>query len=305
MAGNGESAGRAILIAGPTASGKSRLALDKAAQTGGVIVNTDSMQVYSVLNLLTARPQADELAQAPHRLYGHVDPGQRYSTGAWLRDVKTILAKPDLSQKTLIFVGGTGLYFKALLGGLSEMPDVPSHIRRRWRYELAEKGPAKLHRLLRSRDPNAAMAIKPGDGQRIVRALEVLEASGMTISDWREKKGTPLVDPERTERILLIPDREILRENIRRRFEDMVKRGALDEVRALVARNLDRDLPAMKAIGVRELSDVIENKRDLKDAVDDAITATRQYAKRQMTWFRHQFGPDWMRIETGGGTGKS
>ena len=287
---------RAVLIAGPTASGKSALALRIAEERGGVIINTDSMQVYSVLDVLTARPGAEDLARVPHYLYGYVNPGERYSTGAWLSDVSELLSGPHLEGKTPIFVGGTGLYFRALLGGLSEMPDIPDNIRQRWRYRLAEEGAAKLHRVLRSADPEAALVLKPGDGQRIVRALEVMDASGRSILHWHANRGEPLIDPQTAERMVIDPDRDGLGEMIADRFAGMVQRGALDEVRQLLSLGIDPDMPSMKAIGVRELRDVIEGRLPLEAAVERSVIATRQYAKRQMTWFRNQFGQEWRRL---------
>lgn len=289
---------RAVLIAGPTASGKSALALEMAEKRGGVIVNTDSMQVYSVLELLTARPSAEELSRVPHFLYGHVHPGQPYSTGAWLADVKKVIADPDVKGRQLVFVGGTGLYFRALLGGLSDMPDVPETVRQRWRYRLGEEGASNLHRVLRTTDPEAAMVIKPADGQRIVRALEVFEVSGRSILHWQSNRGTPLVDPDTAERIIIEPERERLTGAISRRFDTMLQSGALEEVRQLLALDLDPDLPAMKAIGVRELREAVEGRMSSEEAAARAKTATRQYAKRQATWFRNQCGPEWKRLRS-------
>ncbi len=286
----------AVLIAGPTASGKTVMAVRVALALGGVVINADSMQVYSVLDRLTARPGREELAAAPHFLFGHVDPANDYSTGAWLGDVRRVIAD-ELAGRPAIFVGGTGLYFTALLGGLSDMPRVPDAIRRRWRYRLAEEGPVKLHRILRKEDPSGAMTIMPGDGQRIVRALEVLEASGKPISHWQSKSGQPTVDPRAARRFVLVPDRDWLRERIALRFSAMVEGGALDEVRTLVAMGLPPEKPAMKAIGVRELAAYLEGSLTLDAALEKAVTATRQYAKRQMTWFRNQLGPEWQRVD--------
>lgn len=291
----GQALNDAVLIAGPTASGKTAMAVRAARALGGVVVNADSMQVYAVLDRLTARPQREELAAAPHFLFGHVDPADDYSTGAWLADVRRIIAD-ELGGRPAVFVGGTGLYFKALLGGLSDMPAVPDAVRRRWRYRLAEEGPAKLHRILRSEDPAGAMSIRPGDGQRIVRALEVLETSGTPISYWQSRSGTPLVDPQSARRFVLVPDRDWLRERIADRFAAMIESGALDEVRALAATDLPPEKPAMKAIGVRELAAYLEGDLTLDEALEKAVTATRQYAKRQMTWFRNQLGPEWERV---------
>jgi tRNA dimethylallyltransferase len=176
----------AILIAGPTASGKSALAMTLARQTGGVIVNADSMQVYSGLRVLTARPDAADEAEIQHHLYGHVDPGESYSTGRYVRDVAALIAEGAFGEKKAVFVGGTGLYFRALIQGLSEMPQVPDAIRQKWRAAVREEGAPALHRLLAERDAQAAAAIHSADAQRIVRALEVLEASGRPISHWQK-----------------------------------------------------------------------------------------------------------------------
>lgn len=284
---------RAVLIAGPTASGKSALALKWAEETGGVIVNADSMQVYDVLRVLTARPDDAELARAPHRLYGHMHPGEQYSTGRWLEDVRSVMDDPDTAGRTLIFVGGTGLYFRALTQGLSPIPEIPDAVRTRWRYRLAEEGAEKLHRLLRREDPEAAMTIRPSDGQRIVRALEVLEASGKPISAWQSEAGKGLIDASAAERFVILPERETLYANIERRLDRMVEEGALEEVKALRALKLDPAMPAMKAIGVREFSAYLAGDVTMEEALAAAKTATRQYAKRQMTWFRNQLREDW------------
>lgn len=289
----------AILIAGPTASGKSALAVDLAERNGGVIVNTDSMQGYSVLDVLTARPTAAELARVPHFLYGHVHPSTAYSTGAWLRDVMKLIDDDTFLQRPVIFVGGTGLYFRALAEGISEMPDIPQSIRDRWRYELQEQGAAKLHRILLREDSAAGMMLKPTDGQRIVRALEVLDASGRSILEWQAVRGRPLIDRASTRFFVIEPDRTELVKRIEARFDRMLEKGALDEVRRLTELDLDPDLPAMKAIGVRELQAAIAGELSFPEAIERAKIATRQYAKRQATWFRHQLGPEWLRLRPG------
>lgn len=290
---NGKSA---ILIAGPTASGKSGLALELAAACGGYIVNTDSMQVYDVLNVLTARPDVQALAAIDHLLYGHVHPGEDYSTGRWVTDVANLLARPDLSGRTPVFVGGTGLYFRALEGGLSNMPDVPTDVRRHWRQRLDDEGPEALHPLLTAADPAAAARIKPQDGQRIVRALEIFDASGRPISHWQSIRTEPLVDMDRAERILLLPDRALLSKRIEARLAMMAESGALDEVKALLALGLDPALPAMKAIGVPEFAAHARGETTMETALALAAISTRQYAKRQSTWFRNQLGPEWLRL---------
>jgi tRNA dimethylallyltransferase len=287
--------GKAILIAGPTASGKSALALEIAARRDGVIVNADSMQVYSVLRILTARPGEAELGAVPHLLYGHVDPGEKYSTGKWLGDVRRLAEPGAFGGRVPIFVGGTGLYFRALLGGLAPMPAVPEEISERWRVSLAREGSPELHGLLRKADPEAALKIGPADGQRIVRALEVLEASGRSILAWQAQAADALVDSANAERILIEPDRKSVVERIERRFDRMVEEGAVAEVEALLALRLDPSLPAMKAIGVREIAAALDGRCGMERAIDLAKAATRQYAKRQATWFRHQMGSEWRR----------
>jgi tRNA dimethylallyltransferase len=288
----------AVLIAGPTASGKSAWALALAERDDSVVVNADSMQVYSVLDVLTARPTAAELERVPHFLYGHVHPSQSYSTGTWLSDVRRLAAEGRFASHCPIFVGGTGLYFRALTEGLSEMPEVPAEVRVRWRARLAQQGAAELHRQLARDDPATAAALRPGDGQRIIRALEVLEVSGRSIRSWQTERGEPIIDASSARRFVIEPPRGVLVERIEARFSRMVAEGAIDEVRKLLSLGLDPDLPAMKAIGVRELGMAVEERIPLADAVRLAVVATRQYAKRQATWFRHQLGPKWQRVGT-------
>ena len=294
MGRGGGAHGAATLIAGPTASGKTALALALAAKSGAAIVNADSMQVYQVLDRLTARPSPAETALAPHHLFGHVPPAEVYSTGRWLREVEALLTGP-LRERPVILVGGTGLYFRALEGGLSEMPPVPNPIRDHWRGRMISDGPEVLHAELVQRDPEAARHIRPTDGQRIVRAIEVYEATGTPLSQHQRKRGRVFVDPETTRRIVLTPERDWLRDRIARRFHAMIESGAVDEVRRLRALALDPSVPAMKAIGVRQIGAMIDGEATLDEAVRRSIDATRQYAKRQATWFRNQFGADWQR----------
>lgn len=290
--------GNAVLIAGPTASGKSRFALDVARRTGGVIVNADSMQVYSGLSVLTARPDAGQFAAAPHFLYGHVDPRTAYSTGAWLRDVARLHREGAFAGRRPIFVGGTGLYFRGLLAGLSEMPQIPAQIRDRWRRRLLEEGGPKLHQALMQEDPMAAASLSPADGQRIARALEVLEASGRSILHWRSAGAAPLADDTGALKLVIEPDREVLVERIERRFDEMLRLGALEEARAMLGLRLDPGLPATKAIGLRELQAHLKGEIPRAEAVSRAKAATRQYAKRQTTWFRNQLAPTWHRLSS-------
>lgn len=284
----------AVLIAGPTAGGKSRLAMEIAHEIGGVVVNADSMQVYSVLRVLTARPSETDERTLPHYLFGHVHPSTAYSVAQWVRDVGML----ETDDRPRVFVGGTGLYFRALTEGLSEMPDIEDALRQKWRAALREEGAEALHRQLEERDPIAAGRLRPNDGQRIVRALEVFDASGRSIIDWQGDRSAPLLDAASARKIVLQPDRDRLRANIDLRFDQMLSTGALEEVRELLAMDLPPALPAMKAIGVRELGDVLRGNAQLPDAIERAKAATRQYAKRQDTWFRHQLTPDWDRIST-------
>ena len=270
-----------------------------ARKTGAEIVNTDSMQVYDILRVLTARPSPDEEAGHPHHLYGHVPPSRAYSTGQWLRDVADLVAGAAGSGRRFVFVGGTGLYFRALTGGLSEMPAVPAPVREHWRARLAAEGAPVLHALLAAGDAEAAGRIGPADGQRIVRALEVLDATGRPIGYWQARRGPCLVDPATARRLVIAPDRTLLRARIDTRFDGMIENGALDEVAELLALGLDPSLPAMKAIGVPELAAHLRGAASLDEALAQAKAATRHYAKRQETWFRHQLGPEWERIETG------
>ena len=283
---------RAVLIAGPTASGKSGLALLLAEELGGVIVNTDSMQVYRDLRILTARPSAAEEARVPHRLYGHIDAAETYSVGRWLRDVEPILAEAARSGRLPILVGGTGLYFKALTRGLAAIPPVPPAIRAGLRARLASVGPPALHAELGERDPQSAAKIRPQDGVRIARALEVFQATGRTLSNWHQAGMPALLDPAATVNVFLNPDHAELYRRIDARFDAMIAAGALEEVRALDARGLDPLAPALKAHGVPWLRRALAGEMVLADAIEAAKRDTWRYTKRQFTWFRHQL-PGW------------
>lgn len=287
----------AILITGPTASGKSALALRLARERNGVVINADSMQVYDTLRVLTARPSEDEMEGVPHCLYGHVPASNAYSTGEWLRDISALLSDLRVQRRFPVIVGGTGLYFKALTGGLSDMPVIPEGIREGLRARLIEEGAAKLHAELSSRDPAMAETLQPGDGQRIVRALEVLEATGKSIRDFQQARGPMIVDPERVQKFVVLPERPVLHDRINRRFEAMMESGAVEEVQALLALNLPPDATAMKAIGVSQIADMLAGRMSQAEVIERSAAATRQYAKRQMTWFRNQMGDDWTRIQ--------
>lgn len=282
----------AILIAGPTASGKSALALDLAARRGGVVINADSMQVYRDLRVITARPSAEEEARAPHRLYGHVDAADTYSAGRWLEDARKALAEAAAGGRLPIVVGGTGLYFKLLTSGLAVVPPIPPEIRAALRERLAAEGAPALHAELARRDPVSAARFGPRDRSRIVRALEVLEATGRPLHAWHRDNAAPPLAPDRVVKLFLAPDRAALRARIEARFDAMLAAGAVDEVRALAARGLDPLLPAMKAHGVPWLLRHLRGEISLEEAATQAKADTRRYAKRQFTWFRNQLS-DW------------
>ncbi len=284
-----------VLLAGPTASGKSRLALELARERDGIVVNADSMQVYRELRVLSARPSSDDEAVVPHRLYGHVDAGTRYSVGAWLADIAPVLQEAGEAGRPVIVVGGTGLYFKALTEGLVAIPSIPAALRATLLAETSATESAELHARLSAIDAEDAAAIRPSDRTRIVRALEVFTATGAPLAEWKHRaSATPLIDVETVERLVLLPDRAELNRRVAERAERMVHGGAIEEVRALVALGLHPDLPAMKAIGVREIRDHLAGKTSLEEATAAIKTETRRYAKRQMTWFRNQM-PDWPR----------
>lgn len=286
----------AILITGPTASGKSALAVELAQACGGVVINADSMQVYDTLRVLTARPSDADMQGVEHRLYGHVPAAQGYSTGTWLRDIGAVLASLREAGRKPVIVGGTGLYFKALTEGLSEMPAVPEAVRSHWRGRLAEDGAERLHAELALVDPQSAARLKPADGQRIVRALEVYAATGQTLSQFQSITGPALIDPARARKIVVLPDRAVLADRINHRFGLMLQGGALDEVKALLALKLDPALPVMRAIGVPEIAAHLAGEMDRAAVIERGSAATRQYAKRQMTWFRNQMDESWERI---------
>ena len=284
-----------ILIAGPTASGKSALAVELARALGGVVVNADSMQVYSELSLLTARPTPAETALAPHALYGHVPAAQAYSTGRWLADVVDTLAEARVARRRPIIVGGTGLYFKALLEGLAPVPAIPDAVRARWREAAERRGAADLHAELTNRDANMAARLRPTDPQRIVRALEVLDATGRSLADWQAEPAVPLLRANETVRLVLAPDRAWLKERCARRFDAMLAAGALAEVEAFRALQLDRSLPAWGALGVAPLAEHLAGRLSLAAATAEANRQTDAYVKRQLTWLRGHMA-DWRPI---------
>ena len=281
---------RAVLIAGPTASGKSALALDLARQQGGVIVNTDALQVYDVLQLLTARPSEIEMAGVPHRLYGTVHPSVRFSTGEWARAAAVVIETE--ADRPLIFVGGTGLYFDVLTTGFADVPEVPAAALAAAEAEVEGLDREGRGRLIAARDPLVASRLRAPDPQRVIRALAVLNATGRSLASYQDEAQQGLLEGFALERLVLNPDREVLRQRIARRFETMFSGGAVEEVEALLALTLDPSLPAMKAIGVPEITAMLAGELEENQAIERAVIATRQYAKRQRTWFRNRMA-DW------------
>ena len=288
---------KAVLIAGPTASGKSALALALAEKLGGTIINADSMQVYSHLRIITARPTPDEEVRAPHRLYGTVDEAENYSVGRWIGDIGAVLAELVAAGRIPIVVGGTGLYFKALTEGLAAVPPVPAEIREQVRARVQDEGVAPLYAELIERDPTTAHRLMPLDRVRICRALEVILATGRSLSEWHQEGMAPLIDPSRAVRIFLPCERGELVARIERRFTAMLEAGALDEVRALAARHLDPLQPAMKAHGVPWLIRHLNGEISIDEAAAGGVMDTRRYAKRQVTWFKGQM-KDWTAVKS-------
>jgi tRNA dimethylallyltransferase len=278
----------AILIAGPTASGKSALAIRLAQTLGGVVINTDSMQVYRDLRTITARPSEAEEASAPHALFGTEDGAENFSTGRWLAAARHEYDAAQAAGLIPIFAGGTGLYFKALTQGLSDIPAVPDEVRARIRSEAANQSAGELHALLSSIDPLAAARLRPSDPQRILRALEVYAATGQSLVTFQASQGAALLDPSRCAAVFLTLDRAILRERIDTRFDQMMRDGALGEVERLSARQLDPLLPVMRAHGVPPLLRHIREGFPLAEAIAEGKADTRRYIKRQETFARHQ-----------------
>lgn len=275
-----------MLIAGPTASGKSAVAMDIADACGGVVINVDSMQVYRDLAILTARPDAADEARIPHRLYGYVDAADPYSVARWRQDAAEVLRRLD--GRLPVFVGGSGLYFEALLNGLSDVPPIPEAIRTHWRARGREETPMALHAELAARDPLMAGRLRTSDTQRIIRALEVVEATGASLASFQSDAGHGLLQSDRCLKLVLDVPPENLRAQINGRFEKMIAAGALEEVRALAARGLDPALPVMKAHGVPWLMAHLRGEMRLDEAIVRAQGDTRRYAKRQRTWLRQR-----------------
>jgi tRNA dimethylallyltransferase len=284
----------AVLIAGPTASGKSEAALALAERINGALVNADSMQVYREACILTARPQEAALACAPHFLYGHVSVNEPYSVARYQTDAIAALDDVRASGRAPIFVGGTGLYFNALTDGLADVPKIPEAVRKQVRARREIIGADAFYKELAGRDPHSAARLRPSDTQRVLRAREVLEATGLPLAHWQKVPGAAPLADLRLARFVLSPPRAELHRRIGMRFDRMIAQGALGEARVL--RGLDSALPSTKLLGLRQLWAVFDGRVTLDEAIVSAKTATRQYAKRQLTWFRHRMA-DWVWIE--------
>lgn len=285
-----------LLIAGPTASGKSAVAMDVASRTDGEIINADSMQVYRDLRVLSARPSPKDEAQIPHHLYGFMDASVACSAAHWARiavqEIEAVWARGHVP----ILVGGTGLYFKALTEGLSAIPDIPGINREAARVFVEELGPEQAHAHLADRDPRTAAGIKRTDPQRISRALEVLAATGRGLADWQDAPAVPLLEADFI-KVVLTPEKSELTKKSDARFDQMIEDGALDEVQKLLSRDLDPDLPVMKAVGVPPLMAHLRGELSLIDAMELGKGQTRRYIKRQLTWARTQM-VSWNAVST-------
>lgn len=289
----------AVLIAGPTASGKSAFALRLARATGGVVVNVDSMQLYRDLRIITARPTPAEEAQAPHRVYGVVDGAENFSVGRYAGLVSACLAELAAEGRLPILTGGTGLYFRALEEGLSDLPAVSAAVREAVRDEAEGVPTPELHARLAHDDPETASRLRPGDRLRVLRALEIWRETGMPLLRLQGARQPGPLHGRRLARVFLAPDRAALHARIDSRFEEMMDAGALDEVRGLAARRLDPALPIMRAHGVPGLIAHLGGEATLAEAVRRGQADTRAYVKRQFTWFRNQMtGWIWLRTET-------
>ncbi|HET7316945.1 MAG TPA: tRNA (adenosine(37)-N6)-dimethylallyltransferase MiaA [Sphingomicrobium sp.] len=282
-----------VLIAGPTASGKSALALALAQQIGGVIVNADSAQIYRDLRVLSAAPTDEELQQAEHRLYGIQDGSLPCSAAEWAELARRELADIHSRGRTPILVGGTGLYLRTLLDGIAPVPAIDAEIRDRVRATSVEENAKKLEAF----DPRAAVRLKPGDSARINRALEVILSTGRTLAEWQHQREGGIANQVSLRPIILLPPRKWLYARCDERFSHMIDQGAVSEVEELLARALNPNLPVMRAIGVRELSAYLLGESTLDEAVAAGRQATRRYAKRQYTWFAHQPPAEWPRFQ--------
>lgn len=286
----------AVLIAGPTASGKSAAALNLAEEMGGTIINIDSMQVYTELRVLTARPDQGDEVRVPHLLYGHIPVSERYSVGRYMDDAINAFSQCRSAGRIPIFVGGSGLYFNALTEGLSPIPAVPPPVREVLEKRIEEKGLASFFAEFAEKDPDTVASLRPSDRQRILRAASVFVATGRSLKKWQQIKGTSPLEGLEVGRVVIAPKREVLHDRIAKRFDQMISGGALKEARAL--QTLDPTLPAARALGLPQLQAHLRGESGLEEACSQAVVETRRYAKRQMTWFR-RFMSNWKWLENG------
>jgi tRNA dimethylallyltransferase len=291
MRGNSTKA-RVALIAGPTASGKSSLAMRIAERAGGVVINADSAQVYRDLRVVTARPSETEEATLPHRLFGHINGAEACSAMRWANDAKAEIAAAHQDGQPAILVGGTGLYHRTLFEGLAPIPEIDADIRA----AIRALPVAEAYAALEGEDPTSAARLNATDTTRIARALEVARSTGRPIGEWQREKKGGIADDIALAPLILLPDRDWLYARCDSRFADMFENGAVEEVRALLDRQLDLALPVMRAIGVPEIIAFLEGKLDQDEAIAAAAQATRRYAKRQYTWFANQPPSDWPRV---------
>ena len=283
-----------MIIAGPTASGKSALALALSRLVPATIINADASQVYADLRILSARPSVEDEAQAPHRLFGHIDGAESCSAARWAEEAKEAIAEAHDNGRLPVLVGGTGLYIRTLLDGIAPVPEIHPDIRAQVRALDVAATSAQLAQL----DPEAAARLNPNDTTRMARALEVVQSTGRTLADWQRDRSGGIAADMAVSGLVLLPPRDWLRARCDARFEAMLAQGATKEVQALLARDLDPALPVMRAIGVREISSMMADALRSHTLIEEAKAATRQYAKRQYTWFRHQLPADWLRHES-------
>ncbi len=292
---------QALFIAGPTASGKSALSLKLASDMDGVIINADSMQVYTGMRVVTACPSEEDEAEAPHRLYRFLDPSETCSAAFWAEKAMAEIEAAWAHDQMPIVIGGTGMYFKVLLDGIAHIPEIPDEIRTAVRSECEAEGSAHLHAELATYDVPTAERLFPGDGQRICRAVEVYRATGKPLSDWHKDTAPGLMkaadEAGLVTKMVLNPERDVLYDRCNRRFDQMILEGAIGEVEALMGRGLDKSLPAMRALGVPSIMAFLKEEMSIEAAAEDAKMQTRRFAKRQLTWFRNQFS-DWDRVST-------
>jgi len=277
-----------LIVAGPTASGKSALALDLADAFDGVVINADSMQVYKELRVLSARPDDREIARAPHRLYGVLSGREACSAGKWRDMAMAEIAECHASGKLSIITGGTGMYLNALTEGIAPIPDIPAGIRAQVTAKLEKDGHQAFFEAFAKRDPDTAATLDPSNTQRLIRAAEVLAGTGRGVAAWHRE---PMVNPPDRivfKKLCYMPPLDILYDRCNRRFDLMIEQGAIEEVRRLLAENLPETAPVMKAVGVREIAAYLAGEIDLETAKEKSQRETRRYAKRQLTWFRHQ-----------------